>query len=156
MLRLVVLALAVAACAVAGLAVPGAEGAVSAGQLARMQRIAAAAWPANACTGRVQFDWTTDGFLDALEPGAVAAADPAACQVVASRDRWAGWKAYLCTVLVHEYGHLAGREHVSNSRNVMYGGWLGNAIWPRCRRAFPPPTAHLVLRPRARGTQRSA
>jgi hypothetical protein len=139
--------ISVAAAAVLAVGASNAQATLSARELAHMRHIAAVAWPGNSCTGRVRFAWTADATLDALEPGAVAAASPQTCQVVASRDRWQPWKAYLCTVLVHESGHLAGRPHVADPRNVMYGGWLGDAIWPACRRAFPAPTAYVVLQP---------
>ena len=28
----------------------------------------------------------------------------------------------LCTIVIHEMGHLAGRHHTNNPRDVMYGG----------------------------------
>lgn len=34
--------------------------------------------------------------------------------------------AYLCTVLLHEYGHAAGVPHSDNPRSVMYPWWVEN------------------------------
>ncbi len=34
------------------------------------------------------------------------------------RSEWPKWKAQC--VIVHEYGHLAGRHHSSNPRSIMY------------------------------------
>ncbi len=55
---------------------------------------------------------------------AVAAADPS--------------PAFLCTVLEHEFGHLSGLEHSSDSNNVMFATIWKNA--PDCDTAFPGAT----------------
>lgn len=44
--------------------------------------------------------------------------------------RWS-WRI-LCTTVVHEYGHLAGREHSRNRRSVMYPVVV-RTFW-RCKR----------------------
>jgi hypothetical protein len=46
-----------------------------------------------------------------------------------AQHRWS-WRA-LCTAMVHEFGHLAGREHSPNPRSVMYPT-LTRTFW-RCR-----------------------
>lgn len=42
--------------------------------------------------------------------------------------------AYQCTMVVHEYGHLAGLGHVADPYNIMYPGGL--FPWPACKSAY--------------------
>ena len=41
------------------------------------------------------------------------------CLIRFSSDHSFSWLEF-CTIMVHEYGHLAGREHSDNPRSVMY------------------------------------
>jgi hypothetical protein len=44
----------------------------------------------------------------------------------------AGWPwAKLCSVTVHEYGHLLGHRHSSNANSIMYPSYRDAAWWPR-------------------------
>jgi hypothetical protein len=45
---------------------------------------------------------------------------------------WRDWSAY-CTTMVHEYGHLAGHEHSTDTADVMYPIVL--RVFPACRDA---------------------
>jgi hypothetical protein len=51
-----------------------------------------------------------------------------------------GWRLWpdlqLCTIVVHEVGHNAGRHHSADPLNVMYYRYV-RPYW-RCRRAFAP------------------
>lgn len=41
-----------------------------------------------------------------------------------------------CTVMVHEYGHLAGHHHSHNPRSVMYPWRTSRNEWPACERRY--------------------
>jgi hypothetical protein len=58
--------------------------------------------------------------------GAVTALAPE-CRVVLRRQT----SVWLCTVLVHEFGHLAGANHSADPRNVMHSP-ITRPYW-RCR-----------------------
>jgi hypothetical protein len=45
--------------------------------------------------------------------------------------------AMVCTIIVHEYGHLAGYGHSDNPAAVMYP--TTPTVYPACAAAFPPP-----------------
>jgi hypothetical protein len=52
---------------------------------------------------------------------------PSGCTIhLNSRVYW-NWSK-LCTTVVHEYGHIVGREHARDPRSVMYPGWP-NPVW---------------------------
>lgn len=38
---------------------------------------------------------------------------------------------WLCTIMVHEYGHLSGQEHSENPRSVMHAYVV--RVFPACR-----------------------
>ncbi len=44
----------------------------------------------------------------------------------------------FCGALVHEWGHLAGREHAADPGDVMYSGGPAVSRYEPCRRAFAP------------------
>jgi hypothetical protein len=60
-----------------------------------------------------------------VDPAVMAGSDAAACQILLSR-RWAPQMpaAMRCTLVLHEYGHLAGRGHSSDPASVMYPDYL--------------------------------
>lgn len=71
------------------------------------------------------------------DPGTLAGADPATCRIFLNR-RWASQMppAMKCTLVLHEYGHLAGREHSDNPNSVMYPDYLRDDR--RCLSKAPP------------------
>ena len=75
------------------------------------------------CPAGIQAQWTE------LTPGVLAQVQRGRCRIQFSPAirhypfRW------FCTVVVHEYGHLAGRSHSTNPRSVMF---------PFLRRVYPP------------------
>lgn len=95
--------------------------------------VADAHWPASACHGHEVLNWITATGM--AEFAATAYEDTCTVDVawneVAKTDRSPG---FLCTVLEHEFGHLAGLDHSKDSNNVMFA-----VIWktaPDCAAAF--------------------
>jgi hypothetical protein len=44
----------------------------------------------------------------------------------------AGWSwGKLCSVTLHEYGHLIGHRHSDNPYSIMWPGYRNSAWWPR-------------------------
>ena len=52
----------------------------------------------------------------------------AGCRIVLKDQPWT--TEYLCRVISHEVGHMAGREHSPDPGNIMFAGTL--APWPPC------------------------
>jgi hypothetical protein len=66
-------------------------------------------------------------------------AEPQTCEVWLASELSA---RTFCTVLVHEFGHLAGREHTTTPGDVMNGE--GDIDWTPCDRATDPPADEMV------------
>ncbi len=123
--------------------------------VARALDVAAQQWGARACGGAVDVLW------EPLAPNVNARA-----AWVADRARWADPAAYrdceidlstaaswdwpkLCTVIVHEAGHLAGHEHSEDPFDVMFGEYV--LPLPACAVAQEPPQpAARAARPMAK------
>lgn len=68
--------------------------------------------------GWAEFNHTTRPYTD--------------CRAVIDVKPW--WSSpHLCTVVLHEYGHLAGLDHSPNPRSVMHPY---SPTDPRCKRLF--------------------
>jgi hypothetical protein len=116
-------------------------------RLSRFVPLARAAWPGSPCSGREIVHVAADAALAAEAPRLTGRdgdvlegmAAPAACQV------WlAGGLSALefCTVLVHEFGHLAGRDHTDTPGDVMNGA--GDIAHEPCDRDLAPPRRVLL------------
>ena len=115
------------ACSAApALADPAIDYAPGSALLQEAQGIAQAHWGADACNGQVAISWT------ALDPSTNASStwsnpvdeysDPAensSCSIVFNSALAWDW-AKLCTIVVHEYGHLTGHAHAPDPNDVMY------------------------------------
>ena len=115
-------------------------------RLAQYLPIARAAWPGSPCAGREQVHLGGDVALRAAAPAVAGPgealngmATPQTCEVWLSARMDA---RTFCAVLVHEFGHLAGREHVATLGDVMNGA--GDIDWPACDRATEPPATERV------------
>jgi hypothetical protein len=98
--------------------------------------VADAHWPASPCHGREQITWiktaTTADFAGTAYPDECATT--IAWNQVAAQDPS---PAFLCTVLEHEFGHLAGLGHSPDPNNVMFA-----VLWkptPDCAAALGGP-----------------
>jgi hypothetical protein len=113
-----------------------------AARLAMFLPIARAAWPASPCAGRETVHLQSDTLLRAEAPLVTGDANsmldgmaaPERCEVWMAGDLTA---LTFCSVLVHEFGHLAGREHADTPGDVMNGE--GDVDWDPCERAVTPP-----------------
>lgn len=120
-------ALAAAALAIAVLApaavaqapaAPSVRFAVGSPALEAAQAIARAHWGVDPCGGDVAIAWVPlERYVNALSSWTVQASDAYAapelnrdCRIDLSTRMAFAWPK-LCTVVVHEYGHLAGRRH---------------------------------------------
>jgi hypothetical protein len=114
--------------------------AADAARLQRFLPIARAAWPGSPCAGRENVHLSSDAALRAQAPALAGPgeeldgmAEPDTCEVWLAGDLTA---RTFCTVLVHELGHLAGREHTATPGDVMNGA--GDLDWPACDAATEP------------------
>jgi hypothetical protein len=116
---------------------------------ARLQQflpIARAAWPGSPCAGREAVHLAGDAALRAQAPAIAGPgeslngmAEPDTCEVWLSSTMTA---RTFCGVLVHEFGHLAGRGHTTTPGDVMNGE--GDIDYAPCDRATEPPAAAQV------------
>jgi matrixin len=115
-------------------------------RLTRFLPIARAAWPGSPCAGREVVHLTGDDVLRAAAPAVAGPgealngmAEPQTCEVwlasaMSSRT--------FCTVLVHELGHLAGRDHTATPGDIMNGA--GDIDWAPCDRATDSPEDEML------------
>lgn len=85
--------------------------------------VARAAWPNSPCRDREQVAFVapelSNGEIELQgEHGAGLAMMDGSCRVYISLEPLTGYQ--LCALLTHEFGHLAGREHSSDPRSVMF------------------------------------
>jgi hypothetical protein len=137
----------IAACGVATPAAVAQTPATDAARLAAYLPIARAAWPGSPCTGRENVHLAGDDILRAQAP---AVAGPgAALNGVATPETCEVWLAggmdarTFCTVLVHEFGHLAGREHTTTPGDVMNAE--GDIDWAPCDAATEPSPHEMLI-----------
>jgi len=131
----------IAACALATAHASAQAPAADAARLAQFLPIARAAWPGSPCAGREQVRLSGDTALRAVAPAIVGPgeapdgmAEPQTCQVWLSSAMDA---RTFCTVLVHEFGHLAGRDHTATPGDVMNGA--GDLDYAPCDRVTDAP-----------------
>ena len=71
---------------------------------------------------------------DFVDADVAAGADPVTCSIYLNAAMFARMpKAMVCTLVLHEYGHLAGRPDSDDPGSVMYRYYVRSD--PRCRRA---------------------
>jgi hypothetical protein len=117
------------------------------GRLAAFLPIARAAWPASPCAGRETVHLAGDADLRAAAPALTGHAGdelngmaaPQSCEVWLASGMSA---RTFCAVLVHELGHLSGREHTTAPGDIMNGA--GDIEWAACDRATTPPASVMI------------
>jgi hypothetical protein len=118
------------------------------GRLAAFMPIAQAAWPGSPCAGREAVHLAGDAGLRAQAVALTGhsgdvlngMAAPQTCEVWLASGMSA---RTFCAVLVHELGHLAGREHTTTAGDIMNGA--GDIDWPPCEHATTPPVTAMVV-----------
>ena len=117
-----------------------------AARLAAYLPIARGAWPGSPCAGREVVHLAADAALTAEAPAIAGAGG--ALEGMATPETCEAWIASgldartFCTVLVHELGHLAGREHTTVPGDVMNGS--GDIDYAPCDRATAPPSSEML------------
>jgi hypothetical protein len=82
------------------------------------------------CSG-VRLVWVPRWIVrQALGHGTLAAVADGGCTIYYNQA--AGWPwGKLCSITVHEYGHLLGHRHSHNPDSIMYPGYQDANWWPR-------------------------
>jgi Matrixin len=82
------------------------------------------------CRG-VRLVWVPRRLVrDAFGHGTLAAVFDEGCTIYYNQA--AGWSwGKLCSVTVHEYGHLIGYRHNRNPDSIMYPSYRDSSWWPR-------------------------
>src|SRR2546421_6673720 len=114
--------------------------------LSRYMAIAAAYWggPEPVCT-------TQDGqvirphavLADNPQPDVAAWAEVGGCRIWLDTDFWpAPADEQYCNLIAHEWGHLLGYGHSTDSRSLMWPQWTNNVV-PGCQvfRPLPRPAS---------------
>lgn len=119
----------------AGPAAASSRFAIASPAMTQARAIAARYWGAAPCSGVVTVVWAPlDPDVNAVSDWTVALdANPAEnsdCVITLNQVDAFDWPM-LCTVVVHEMGHLSGHEHSTDPRSVMYPVYLGPI--PQCR-----------------------
>jgi Matrixin len=126
-------------------------------QVTKAIAVADAHWPASPCHGRELITWVKSeavaDFAGTAYPDQCATT--IAWNQVAAQDPS---PAFLCTVIEHEFGHLAGLEHSKDPDSVMFAVlWKPSAD---CAAALPGPAklprAGLAPKSKPRAKARSA
>jgi len=118
--------LAAAGSAAARSVKPRAKFAVGSASVRAAQQIARDHWGTDPCSGTVQLRWVhlddpTINAMSSWRSYGAAYANPAAnrdCRIEFNTIAEFDWPKF-CTVLVHEYGHLAGRPHDERPGHLM-------------------------------------
>lgn len=106
------------------------------------RQVAVAHWGIDPCAGNVALSW---GRLPPGENAVAGWTNPfgdygdgahnTGCTVVFNTEQDWDW-GKLCTIVVHELGHLAGHAHSADPDDVMFADYLGRNL-PECASVSP-------------------
>jgi len=118
--------------------------------MAAAQQIARDHWGVDPCGGAIEVAWSPDeptvnARATWRNPRSAydAPAENSQCSIAFNPAQSFDWPKF-CTVLVHEYGHLAGHDHVQDRADLMAGYYVRPI--PACA-ATPAPDAPVVAAP---------
>lgn len=120
---------------------PAADFAPGTPALAGALEIAGAHWQTSPCAGQVEIVWM--GLSERINATSTwanpvsqydAPEQNSACRIAFNTEQSWDWTR-LCSILVHEYGHLSGHAHADARDDVMYAYYETPA--PRCVAAAP-------------------
>ncbi|WP_027006067.1 matrixin family metalloprotease [Conexibacter woesei] len=113
-------------------------------------------WGMTPCGGKVSIRWgTLDPSLNAQSSWVNPVDDfgqpsrNSDCQVTLSTATTWDWPK-LCTVVIHEIGHLDGHDHVADPTDIMYFSYVQPA--PECAAMAEPAETGVPAAPRAAAT----
>jgi hypothetical protein len=131
---------------------PAQQWPVGGAAMQQARQIAVTHWGMNPCEGDVTISWAS---LPAQENATSTwvnpfhdyydAKDNTLCGVEFNISQDWDWPK-LCTVFVHEFGHLAGNPHSDDPNDVMYAYYTGNNV-PECE-AVSPAASQAPIAPR--------
>jgi len=124
---------------------PAARPAPASPTIATAQEIARAYWGTDACGGAVTVRWARQAAdINALSTWTSPSSDPYGdpadnrdCTITLNPAATFDWPK-LCTVLVHEFGHLSGHDHDRRAGRLMselYTAPLAQCVAAKARRA---------------------
>jgi hypothetical protein len=114
--------------------------------------LAAGHWGMTPCGGQVAMNWTgalsrgvnaQSSWANDVDPYAQPSRNVDCAIALSTRVEW-DWPM-LCTVVIHEVGHLTGHDHVDDPDDIMYYAYMRPA--PECEatpepvETGPPPAA---------------
>jgi hypothetical protein len=124
------------------------------------QSVAVAYWGTDPCGGQVTIAWTPDvpsvNARSAWYNPVSTFGDPelnSVCSVTLNSALTFTW-AKLCTIVVHEYGHLTGHPHTVDGPDVMSPTY--HVPLPACVAADPDPSASVPVPRTLRGGHRAS
>jgi hypothetical protein len=117
-------------------------------------------WGMTPCRGRVAIGWTALGPATNAQSSWANDVDPylqpsfnTDCEIALSLQVEWDWQK-LCTVVVHEVGHLAGHDHVDDVEDVMYATYVEPVAecltTPEPAETGAPPAVAVTTRPAAK------
>lgn len=121
-----ILSLTLAGMATAGTRSAASRFAVGSPQLTTAQNLAIAHWGTSPCQGQVTLTWKRQSpGINAMSLWTTLGTDPYGdpadnqdCEIDLNPAAAWDWPK-LCTVIVHEYGHLAGQDHDAHAGHLM-------------------------------------
>jgi hypothetical protein len=125
---------------------PAARWPVGGAALTTAMALAAGHWGMTPCGGQVAMNWTgalsrgvnaQSSWANDVDPYAQPSRNVDCAIALSTRVEW-DWPM-LCTVVIHEVGHLTGHDHVDDEHDLMYYAYVEPAY--ECTTTAEPPEA---------------